>query len=298
MPAPLALLAALIARRRVAWIAAAVPVVLWAALFGWRFLPPALRGASGTVEAAGPELRVLAFNLLTYNRNVEGIIDVIEEAQPDLIAFAELNSVVNNALSERLAAEYPYRTYHRLTGAGFGNAIYSRWPLEVFGSLQTGRGLRSAAADVYTPDGVVRFVAMHPWSTHIGDTWDEFKEGVIQSFAAREAQVGAVCRYLDAWGDIPVILAGDFNMGEFSDAYRCINRRLHDGYRAAGQGYGATWPSTQLREWPWSLFGSLPLLARIDYVFHSDHWRAVEARVLDSGAGSDHRPVLVVLRPT
>ncbi len=29
--------------------------------------------------------------------------------------------------------------------------------------------------------------------------------------------------------------------------------------------------------------------------FHSDHWRAVEAHVLDAAGGSDHRPVVVTL---
>ena len=57
---------------------------------------------------------------------------------------------------------HPYRTLRRLPGANFGSGIYSRWPLDDLGSLKTGLGLRSAAADVHTPDGTVRFVALHP----------------------------------------------------------------------------------------------------------------------------------------
>ena len=32
-------------------------------------------------------------------------------------------------------------------------------------------------------------------------------------------------------------------------------------------------------------------MTRIDYVFHSHHWDAVEAQVLKMDTGSDHRPV-------
>ena len=292
MPLPAALIAALLLRSRVGWALAAVPLALWLGLFGWRFLPRAA-GA----EASGGAVRVMTFNLLSTNRQYDAIIGAIEEAQPDLIAFAELNPITHDALVERLGEEYPYQAFYRLSGAWFGNGIYSRWPLDVLGPVHTGLGLRSVMADVYLPGGKARFVAAHPWATHVGRGWRGIKVGVERSFINREAQVAAICGYLDQWGDQPVILAGDFNMGEFSDAYRCIGDRLQDSYKAFGRGHGNTWPSARPDAWPWRLFGWLPPLTRIDYIFHSDHWRATEARVLKAETGSDHRPVLAVLTP-
>jgi len=35
--------------------------------------------------------------------------------------------------------------------------------------------------------------------------------------------------------------------------------------------------------------------ARIDYIFHSRHWRTVEARTLRISTGSDHRAVVATL---
>ncbi len=292
-PLPAALIAALLLRSRAGWALAAIPLALWLGLFGWRYLP-----RTAGAEAGNRVVRVMAFNLLTTNREVDAIVQAIEEAEPDLIALAELNPITNNALYQRLGEAYPYRAYYRLTGAGFGNGIYSRWPLDDLGPIRTGLGLRSVTADVYLPGGAVRFVSLHPWATHVSSGWRYVESGITRSFAEHEAQIAAVCDYLDAWGDRPVILAGDFNMSEFSDAYRCINERLHDGYRAAGAGYGNTWPSTRPELWPWRLFDRLPLLTRIDYVFHSDHWRATQARVLGGETGSDHRPVVVTLHET
>ncbi len=292
-PLPIALITALILRNRAGWVLAAIPLALWLGLFGWRFLPRVSRA-----EAGSEPVRVMAFNLLTTNREVDAIAEAIEDAQPDLIALAELNPITDSALAKRLGEKYPYRAYYRLTGAGFGNGIYSRWPLDDLGPIRTGLGLRSVMADIYTPRGVVRFVALHPWATHVGGGWRYVEPGITQSFSDREAQITAVCDFLDQLGDRPVILAGDFNMSEFSDTYTCVNARLHDGYRAAGPGYGNTWPNARSELWPWRLFGRLPLLTRIDYVFYSNHWRAAEARVLADATGSDHRPVVVTLYET
>ena len=65
---PVAFLLAVFSRKRAAWVAVCIPALLWLALFGWRYLPRSLQ-----VEAAGAELRVMAFNVLVTNRDVEAI---------------------------------------------------------------------------------------------------------------------------------------------------------------------------------------------------------------------------------
>ena len=294
LPLPVAFVLAAFSRKRAAWVALCIPALLWLALFGWRYLPRGL-----DAEAAGAELRVMAFNVLVTNRDVEAIAGAVEVAQPDLIAFAELGTGMNAALAQRLGATYPYRTLRRLPGANFGSGIYSRWPLDDLGSLKTGLGLRSAAADVHTPEGMVRFVALHPRSTWLDrSSLDAAEASIETNFRGREAQLAAVCRYLDEWGDRPVILVGDFNTSEFSDAYRCVARRLHDSYREVGRGTGHTWPARQTKHIRSRWLELLAPVTRIDYVFHSHHWDAVEARVLKMDTGSDHRPIVATLRWT
>jgi endonuclease/exonuclease/phosphatase (EEP) superfamily protein YafD len=307
LPVPLMLALAALSRRRAAWAAALVPLVLWAGLFGWRFLPR-VAGVHGAdlAQAGGDRLRVMAFNVLTGNGRVGDLVDVVHATQPDLIAFAELSPWIDRELAQQLAAGYPYRTRQDLPGAGYGMAIYSRWPLDDLGSLQTGLGLRSAVADVHTPRGTVRFVALHPSSTQSPGRYSAASllglrsaaRSIKWSFQERGKQLAAVCDQLDQWGDRPVILAGDFNMTEFSDAYRCINHRLHDGYRIAGRGLGNTWPNGHSHYWPLSLVSRSPALTRIDYVFYSDHWTALGAVVPGEATGSDHRPVVVTLEWT
>ena len=271
-----------------------MPVILWLALFGWRYLPR-MAGAAAT----GAELRVMAFNVLVTNANADAVADAIAAGQPDLIAFAELSTAMNAKLAQRLAADYPYRTLHRLPGANFGSGIYSRWPLDDLGSLKTGLGLRSAAADVHTPEGTLRFVALHPRSTWLDtSSLDAAETSIEENFRGREVQLAAVCRYLDEWGDRPVILAGDLNASEFSDAYRCVADRLIDTYREVGRGTGHTWPARQTGHIRSRWLYVLSPLTRIDYVFHSRHWAGVDARVLTMPTGSDHRPIVATLRWT
>jgi endonuclease/exonuclease/phosphatase (EEP) superfamily protein YafD len=69
---------------------------------------------------------------------------------------------------------------------------------------------------------------------------------------------------------------------------------LGDTFREVGVGFGATWPRPVADELPtW-----LPPIIRIDYIFHSTQFQAVEA-VVDPFLGSDHlRTVgLLSLRP-
>jgi endonuclease/exonuclease/phosphatase (EEP) superfamily protein YafD len=86
----------------------------------------------------------------------------------------------------------------------------------------------------------------------------------------------------------PGILMGDFNLTDQNDNYTLLSDAgLTDAFRAAGWGFGFTWPSR-------SRIGLLRLLVRIDYIWHSAHFRTIHAWV-GPDAGSDHLPVLARL---
>jgi vancomycin resistance protein VanJ len=85
----------------------------------------------------------------------------------------------------------------------------------------------------------------------------------------------------------PALVLGDFNTSDGQPLYRLLRRRLDDAYRAAGWGFGFTFPSPR---------GS-PLgfpVVRIDYVFHDEFW-ATQAAWTGSLPGSDHRYVVADL---
>ncbi|MDP8924522.1 MAG: endonuclease/exonuclease/phosphatase family protein, partial [Chloroflexota bacterium] len=106
----------------------------------------------------------------------------------------------------------------------------------------------------------------------------------------RLAEVRRLCEMIDSI-EGPLLVMGDFNFTERSEDYALVARRLTDAYRVAGRGLGHTFPA-------WLTFaGRLPTpfpSVRLDHVWHSEHFRTVNAR-LGPTAGSDHHPVIVRL---
>jgi endonuclease/exonuclease/phosphatase family metal-dependent hydrolase len=82
-----------------------------------------------------------------------------------------------------------------------------------------------------------------------------------------------------------LIVAGDFNTLDTEPLYRTLRGSMVDAFAAAGEGYGATFPTEPTSPIP---------LVRIDYVFASPQLVPLIARVLPQAA-SDHRGLLVKL---
>lgn len=83
----------------------------------------------------------------------------------------------------------------------------------------------------------------------------------------------------------PVVLGADLNEGPERPAARWISERLFDAFEAAGEGPGETFPSASPS-------------SRIDYLFVSEHFRVLNARVASGAAAeeaSDHRPLVAEL---
>jgi endonuclease/exonuclease/phosphatase family metal-dependent hydrolase len=89
----------------------------------------------------------------------------------------------------------------------------------------------------------------------------------------------------------PSVVAGDFNMSEYSIMYSEMVRNMHDAFRSAGSGFGATWPAKTNSP----VLAFLPPLLRIDYIWHNESLRTLEADVGPS-LGSDHLPVRAKLQ--
>lgn len=101
----------------------------------------------------------------------------------------------------------------------------------------------------------------------------------------RDEQVAVVLERLENEA-LPFIVGGDFNMNNLDPMYDVIAARMTDSFREAGSGTGVTWPASSLSGLP----DEVPLLLRIDYLWHSDGICATHAEVL-APTGSDHLPV-------
>lgn len=268
-------------------ITSGAALILGLYLYGGLFLP--VRSSS----ASGPTLTVMTYNLLGFNRHHEGVIAAIRDADADVVALQELNIPVARSIREELIDEYPYQVLNpkaRTTGMG----VISRYPLTSTGKTLAGSWTSKPQILTLDFDGMpVTVLNLHTLATHLAKG-----HKMEWSIRRRERQARAVAAFVRTHAG-PVIVPCDCNTTEFSAAYQIITERLQDSWRAAGWGLGHTFPGADS---PGSsrprIFGILVprWLVRIDYVFHSPHWRAASARIGPWDGVSDHRPVVVELR--
>jgi len=95
-----------------------------------------------------------------------------------------------------------------------------------------------------------------------------------------------------------VIVGGDTNVAPLSNAYKIFTSDLSDSWREAGFGLGHSFPGSSIPGSSRPKILGIPVpkwLVRIDYIFHSNDWRAVSARMAQFDGVSDHRGIVVML---
>ncbi len=98
---------------------------------------------------------------------------------------------------------------------------------------------------------------------------------------SRKPAFDRLIEIIDAIGDEPLIVLGDFNTPSDSAFFLPLRKRLRDVFEAAGHGYAHTWPMP------------LPVLD-LDHIWVSHHFRVVESEHLTNFL-SDHRAVVAGL---
>lgn len=227
-----------------------------------------------------PTITLLTYNMHYGQEYTERWLQLIRDANADIVALQEVSSEAAGLLNTRLAALYPYRAIHtNPTRPILGQAVLSRFPIVEDAYW---RIYRAHQRVVLAVDGApVVLYNLHPAQPL----------GLRGGFDIRREEIDALVSRAES-EILPVLLAGDFNMTDQSEVYHRVTQQFEDAYRAAGWGMGFTWPDFSLDgpRWRW-----IPPLLRLDYVFYDAHFQAVEARVWGSAGGSDHRPVWVRL---
>lgn len=205
------------------------------------------------------------------------VAEVTANFEADLVALAEYELSQAGVLHERLAEAYPYRA---MAPYSTDVALFSRYPIlaqRVIPSpllrspiLRVVVDVEGVAVTVYVVHLVSPDVIGLPWN--YDDTARDRELALVDDLLAEERG--------------PLLMLCDCNFTDQSDAYRVVAARLTDAYREAGQGMGFTFPSQRRL---------IPLLVRLDYLWHSAHFTALEARTLDDSGTSDHRPVIARL---
>jgi endonuclease/exonuclease/phosphatase family metal-dependent hydrolase len=100
------------------------------------------------------------------------------------------------------------------------------------------------------------------------------------AFVKRSVQSKIVLSHIEK-SPYPVIVCGDFNDSPISYCYQSFSDQLIDSFKEAGNGIGSSYA------------GTMPSY-RIDYVFHSEEFKAIRYNTLKEKL-SDHYPVTVEL---
>lgn len=266
-----------------------------AATFGLRWGRRYLRRSTESAAArSAADLTVITFNTLAWQREGRDLEAAIVSAEPDLVGLQEIGPHGAEHLRDVFADRLPY---HFITPAAnsSGAAVLSRYPIrDAVGFHASPRGHWWQRMTIDSPNGPIAFLNIHTRIPYIRKTHRKLCGLRIPlEFHAerRRAEVRKLVTMLQEI-DGPVIVAGDFNMTERSPDYRMMTRKLSDAYRAVGPGLGHTFP--RRGSFPAAFPAPWPTL-RLDYVWHSSHFKPSWAYRGDPGH-SDHHPVVVGLR--
>lgn len=222
-------------------------------------------------------LRVLTYNVhhcqgTDGKFDYERIAGIINRLKPDIAALQEIDVGTDRAsgadqaavLAELTGLNYSFGRAIDFDSGQYGLAILSRFPIHDVTNTplktQPGSEPRIALAASIRPDiGPPEMIFV---DTHLCHRNEQ----------VRTMQTTELNQCSDSEGDVPVILAGDFNARPTSA------------------------PMNVLLESEW--LDAVAPQSRIDYVLlrKDDPWNIVDVKIIDEPVASDHDPVLVVLQ--
>lgn len=233
----------------------------------------------------GPTLRILTFNALRSNHSIREDAAWILNLNPDVIFLQEMTIYYGPDWIRALEGQYPHRI-EQSAGGDMYLATLSRLPLregERGSILLDFAGQSIAVYNVHQPlpvqVGAINWGAGRTFLQMARNFSVEQRDALIRGLLAVIAQEPR-----------PYIVAGDFNMSDQSAIYGEVAARMRDAFRERGLGFGWSWPVARNANLP--IF--IPPLVRIDYIWHSDHWRTVEI-AQGPALHSDHLPLYATL---
>ena len=229
-------------------------------------------------------LTVATINSGGYRGDPEAIADAVLRSQADLVALQEIVDPYVDELRQRTQGRYPYQVYRG------GRALLGVMPIQdaEIVDINDDPSRPQLLARIQRDGRSARIVAAHSQPPVSVPLIDGLR---YQPHPKSASTVEALGQLTLATGE-PALLLGDLNSPMRSSGYLALRRQgLGDAYRSAGRGWslGATWPEGVER-----MGIRLQPFIRLDYVWHSEHWTAVDAYVGEPFI-SDHRPMIVTL---
>ena len=275
---PLAILLIWSVAERRRWIALANAAIALAFVFTLLSFNVPLDRSHG-----GRTIRVMTYNLRQGARGIREIARVIQDVNPDILCVQEVNSW-DKWGDPVWQLQQLMLGWHMVRDGEL--AILSRYPILSsavhYLPANTQRAILEARIRIRGREITVLTTHFNVAAEQQLSAWGRAAtpNRVNLTAAVMAAQAWELIRVASAGGD-SLIITGDLNMPSRWLAYREIAGRYSDAFRAAGWGFGYTFPA------------DLPL-SRIDYILLG---RSLGARrcFVPRTRASDHRPVVADL---
>lgn len=265
-------------------------------------------------KAPEKSIQILTYNVQGFpkerdkNSKERPILDYISETDADIVCLQEYlvsktgQSIFSQQDVNRKLSMYPYRSVTGLESSGkyhiLGLACFSKYPIEdthevVFESSYNGaavytiniEGKRYTVANVHLESNSIMAEDKKLYSDFLQNTDSVKLETVTtnirnrlgSAYRMRAKQVNQVKDYIKTQGTQGTIICGDFNDTPISYAYNQMKMGLQDAYVSTSFGPGIT-------------YNEYLFLFRIDYIMHSDNFKAYQTKV-DKIDHSDHYPL-------
>jgi len=257
-------------------------------IMGFRW-PLAWLVGSGSDES----ITVVSYNIQRGGNDLELIVAELVRAQPDVIVLQE-------AACDVTPVRNAFPDWHVVHSGEY--LVAARWPVRMQDACRT-RGFGRATAircKVARPDAPFLVGNVHLTTARYGLSQLHVDSpftgrGVKPLMSRQQNRIRESSQTHDFMADqdpdLPLIVAGDFNMPTSSSLYQQHWSGLTSAFDAAGLGYGYTSPCEDHSLWP----ANTPWL-RIDHILASSHWDVRRCWVGRSD-GSDHRCIVARLAP-
>lgn len=280
----MAVLVALLMKRW--WL---IPLLLSILLILLMYMMPYFAPKPETIVTDGIPIRVMTYNVESKSHYpVRDIFaDLIDEVNPDIMAFQEFREDGYNFWrNEGRLTDYAYIARVMSDNGGLsGQAIYSRFPIldaeDIrYDDLSPFHPHQRLVLDVNGRQIVVYNI--HPYPPI---EWEGLVIATNEDDLSAHSIAMARLLFRMEVETSPVIVIGDMNMTDRFPEYRALSTLYTDSFMEAGSGFGFTYPADSI----------LPEIFRLDFIFHSLHFIAVDAFVLPDNWTADHLPLVADL---
>jgi endonuclease/exonuclease/phosphatase (EEP) superfamily protein YafD len=264
-------------------------------------------------ETPDDALKIISYNVCGYGGNYkyeqgfEKVRDYLFEQEADIVCLQEDVDTWRRYCFQHYEKKFAYNDTVHFNSYGIinGVGIHTRFPIirkERIPYRSEGNG--SVAWYLQVDKDTLLVINNHFEGTHLttedrqvyrelikgevkGDTARRESHKLLvtlaESSTKRAPQIDAVCRYIEAHQQYPIILCGDFNDNPISYSRYRIAQVLQDCFTETGRGFGLSYNQKGFH-------------FRIDHVFCSDHIQPYNCKIDSEMDASDHFPVLCWLK--